>query len=120
MEIEMTNLEWLKGVIATTNFGWIEWMKNLPEEELIRELYAVYNKEWLNAEHVSKIKPCPVCHGKMDIRWQHDACYLVCEDCGMHFGIDTDKAEQGIIEGDYAEEVALIDDWNRRVDDEHE
>ena len=73
---------------------------------------------WLMQEHkhVPEIKPCPVCEGEMSIRWQHDGCYLVCEDCGMHFGIDTDKAEQGIIEGDYAEEEALIDDWNRRAD----
>lgn len=52
----------------------------------------------------------------MDIRWQHSGCYLVCVGCGLHYGIDADRAEQGIIEGDYRKENALIDDWNRRVD----
>lgn len=111
----MTNLEWLKGVIATDNFEWIEWMKNLPKEKLIRELSTVYNKEWLNAEHTPKVKPCPVCKGKMDIRWQHSGCYLVCAGCGLHYGLNADIAEQGIIEGGYRKEDALIKDWNRRV-----
>ena len=77
-------------------------------------------EKWCNAIHAPEAKPCPVCKGKMDARWQHNGCYLVCEDCGMHFGIVTDRAEEGIIEGDYAEEAALVDDWNRRFDDEHE
>jgi len=113
----MTNLEWLRGVIATTNFEWIEWIKNLPEEELIRELSTVYKQEWLNAEHTPKVKPCPVCKGKMSIESNH-GCYLVCPDCGLHFGIDAEAAEQGIIEGGYSTREALVDAWNLILDTE--
>ena len=119
----MTNLEWLKTLSA-------EELTEYLRKECLSCTYKDFDCgaefcfkghiEWLNAEHIPKIKACPVCHGKMDIRWQHNGCYLVCEDCGMHFGIDTDRAEEGIIEGDYAEEAALVDDWNRRFDDEHE
>ena len=123
----MTNLEWLRTLSAEELGDVIRGSKcNMcayqKREDCPTDENGFYDckggfQKWLNAEPVPKIKPCPVCKGKMDIRWQHDGYYLVCEDCGLHFGLDTDKAEQGIIEGDYAEKEALIDDWNRRIDD---
>lgn len=75
------------------------------------------NLEWLNAEHVPKIKPCPVCKGEMSIRWQHSGCYLVCEDCGLHYGLNADIADEGVVEGGYRKEEVLIADWNNRLEE---
>ena len=136
----MTNLEWLKGVIAMTN---LEWIRTLDVDRMASVLdgncafcdckHCAYDshkdncipegschkgiKLWLNAEHTPKIKPCPVCKGKMSIESNH-GCYLVCPDCGLHFGIDAEAAEQGIIEGGYSTREVLVDAWNLILDTE--
>ena len=86
----------------------LEWLLSLSVEEIKKRYYGdectrcIYEKsrecdnswcaegtlKWLTAEHVPhKIKPCPVCKGKMEIRWQHSNCYLVCSDCGLIMGL---------------------------------
>ena len=116
----MTNLEWLRTLLPEQFVDFlkpscnlcIHWGNCTEDYDCIESKVA-----WLNAEHKEKLKSCPVCKGEMDIRrWKHDGYYLVCKDCGMHFGLDTGMAKQGIIEGGYAEEAALIDDWNTRLD----
>lgn len=113
----------------------LEWVRTLPAKELAKLLgddcYMCSKSKgncdmncesgyvtWLNQEHIPKLKPCPVCKGEMEIRWQHSGCYLVCEDCGLHYGLDADMADEGIVVGGYRKEEALIEDWNRRVDNE--
>ena len=116
----MTNLEWLKTLSA-------EELTEYLRKECLSCTYKDFDcdaefcfkghiEEWLNAEHVSKIKPCPVCKGEMSTIWQHCGYYLVCKECGVSFGLSTDMAKRGLIAGHYAKKEALIDDWNRRVD----
>ena len=96
-----------------------EWLKSLSINDLTSYLFDDKGfKEWLEKEHELKPEPCPVCKGKMNTRrWGHGY-YLVCEDCGMHFGLNTDKAEKGIIEGGYSTRETLVDAWNLILDTE--
>lgn len=115
----------------------LEWLLSLPVEDIEKRYHSeectlcIYDDsgecdnrsclegklKWLNAEHTPKVKPCPVCNGKMDIRWQHSGCYLVCAGCGLHYGLNADIADAGIVEGGYRKEEALIDDWNTRLEE---
>jgi hypothetical protein len=128
----MTNLEWLRSLSA-------EELANKLHERPVCQFCVNYNyktgcmfstsedddshcvkgmADWLNAKHILKIKPCPVCKGKMNIESNHGGCYLVCPDCGLHFGIDAEAAEQGIIEGGYSTRASLVDAWNLILDTE--
>lgn len=113
----------------------LEWMRTLPAEKLVGFLkescrtcihYGNCRTEdsydcsegkvaWLNREYKKELKSCPVCKGEMDIKYR-DGYYLVCPGCGLHFGIDAEAVEEGIIEGGYSAEEALADAWNVILD----
>jgi hypothetical protein len=104
--------------VNMTNY---EWLKSLSINDLTSYLFDDKGfKEWLEQEHKEEIEPCPVCKCEMSTIWQHGGYYLVCKECGLRFGLDTDMAGRGLIEGEYMDKAALIADWNRRFDDEHE
>lgn len=114
----MTNLEWLRTLPAEQLVDFlkpscnlcIHWGNCTEDYDCIESKVA-----WLNAEHKEKLKSCPVCKGKMDIKYR-DGYYLVCPGCGLHFGIDAEAVEEGIIEGGYFAEEALADAWNVILD----
>ena len=94
----MTNLEWLKGVIEKTNFGRIEWMKNLPEEELIKRLMKVYNKDWLMKEHKKKYR----------VNWTIHY--------GGHYDVEADTPDEAILRAKLRMLDKIADDVAQKAD----
>ena len=67
-----------------------------------------------------KLKPCPLCGGKMETRFREDqegerGYYVACTRCNLYFGLSEEAEEMGYLQGNYynAETVAL--EWNARV-----
>ena len=129
----MTNLEWVRTLSA-------EELANKLHERPVCQFCVNYNyktgcmfptsedddshcvkgmADWLNAKHILKIKPCPVCKGKMNINYNRGY-YLMCEGCGLYFGLDMIMADtEQRSEGAYGKKEVLIDDWNRGDDNEN-
>ena len=127
---QMTNLEWKRSLSVEEVGNAILWSRcnlcvyqnsdacprNPTNKEGHYDCMSGF-KEWCNAEHITELKPCPVCKGEMSTIWKHCGYYLVCKECGLRFGLSTDMAKRGLIAGHYAKKEALIEDWNRRIDD---